>query len=326
MADCSAGAGPLGEGIIGNGAEMQAVYRLLSQVAFASTTVLILGETGTGKELVAHALHAASPRAGKPLVKVNCAALPSNLIESELFGHEKGSFTGAVDHRIGKFELANNGTLFLDEIGEMPLELQVKLLRVIQEREIERVGGAGSIKVNVRVVAATNRNLQLEVLAGRFRSDLFYRLNVFPVSLPPLRERAGDIPCLVRHFIQKLATSTGKNVADIDPNVLQELMAYPWPGNVRELENCVERALLMTTGSAIEHVDLPRAAELNMGGDHMAKTIDDNERDHIIAVLKKCKGKVAGAGGAAVVLGIHPSTLNSKMKKLAIKKGQAFIN
>jgi formate hydrogenlyase transcriptional activator len=322
----AAGCLPAGE-IVGGSQAMQAVHRLLSQVAFANTTVLILGETGTGKELIARAIHNASPRSRKPLIKVNCAALPAQLIESELFGHECGSFTGAIEKKIGKFELANNGTLFLDEVGEMPPDMQVKLLRAIQEREIERVGGEGSIKVNVRIVAATNRDLQQEVSARRFRSDLYYRLNVFPIHMPALRERAGDIPALVRHFISKLAAVTGKTVTGISQNCLQELMAYHWPGNVRELENLLERALLMSSGPLITDVPLPEAANLSFlmrKDDPMAKTIDDNEREHIIAVLKKCSGKVSGPGGAARSLGIPASTLNSKMRKLGIKKEQAF--
>jgi formate hydrogenlyase transcriptional activator len=322
----TAGFRPAGE-IVGGSQAMQAVHRLLSQVAFANTTVLILGETGTGKELIARAIHNASPRSRKPLIKVNCAALPAQLIESELFGHECGSFTGAIERKIGKFELANNGTLFLDEVGEMPPDMQVKLLRAIQEREIERVGGEGSIKVNVRIVAATNRNLQQEVIARRFRSDLYYRLNVFPIHMPALSERAGDIPALVRHFIGKLAAVTGKTVTGISQNCLQELMAYHWPGNVRELENLLERALLMSSGPLITHVPLPDAANLSYlmrKDDPMAKTIDDNEREHIIAVLKKCSGKVSGPGGAARSLGIPASTLNSKIRKLGIKKERAF--
>jgi formate hydrogenlyase transcriptional activator len=317
---------PAGE-IVGGSQAMQAVHRLLSQVAFANTTVLILGETGTGKELIARAIHNASPRSRKPLIKVNCAALPAQLIESELFGHECGSFTGAIERKTGKFELANNGTLFLDEVGEMSPDMQVKLLRAIQEREIERVGGEGSIKVNVRIVAATNRDLQQEVAAGRFRSDLYYRLNVFPIHMPPLRERVGDIPSLAVHFISKLAATTCKTVSGISPNCLRALMAYKWPGNVRELENLLERALLMSTGSLITHIPFPDAANLSFlvrEGDPMAKTIDDNERDHIVAVLKKCRGKVSGPGGAATSLGIPSSTLNSKMRKLGIKKEQAF--
>jgi formate hydrogenlyase transcriptional activator len=322
----TAGCLPAGE-IVGGSQAMQAVHRLLSQVAFANTTVLILGETGTGKELIARAIHNASPRSRKPLIKVNCAALPAQLIESELFGHERGSFTGAIERKIGKFELANNGTLFLDEVGEMPPDMQVKLLRAVQEKEIERVGGEGSIKVNVRIVAATNRDLQQEVIARRFRSDLYYRLNVFPIHMPPLRERAGDIPALVRHFISKLAAVTGKTVTGISQNCLQELMAYHWPGNVRELENLLERALLMSSGPLITHVPLPDEANLSFlmrNDDPMAKTIDDNEREHIIAVLKKCSGKVSGPRGAARSLGIPASTLNSKIRKLGIKKERAF--
>jgi formate hydrogenlyase transcriptional activator len=320
--------GPLpASAIVGGSPAMQQVHQLLSQVAFANTTVLIFGETGTGKELIAHAIHNASPRAQKPLIKVNCAALPAQLIESELFGHECGSFTGAVEQKIGKFELANNGTLFLDEIGEMPPDMQVKLLRAIQEREIERVGGQSSIKVNVRIVAATNRDLQQEVLAGRFRNDLYYRLNVFPIHMPPLRERVGDIPSLAGHFINKLAASTTKTVTGISPKCLQELMAYKWPGNVRELEHLLERALLMTTGPLITHVALPNGTNISFpfsSGDPMTRTIDDNERDHIIAVLKKCNGKISGPGGAAASLGIPASTLNSKIRKLGVKKERAF--
>lgn len=315
--------------IVGTGPEMQKVYQLMSQVAFANSTVLILGETGTGKELIARAIHGNSPRKNKVMVKVNCAALPVHLIESELFGHERGSFTGAIDQKLGKFELANNSTLFLDEIGEMPLDLQVKLLRAIQEREIERVGGKNTIKVNVRIVAATNRNLQQEVTEGRFRSDLFYRLNVFPISLPPLRDRVEDIPLLADHFVKKLARSTGKKVTDISPKVLQQLMAYPWPGNIRELENMIERSLLLTTGNCIKQIQLPATIITppnNKKEEVASKTIYENERDHIVAILKKCKGKIYGAGGAAEILGIPPSTLNSKMKKLKIKKDHSFFN
>jgi formate hydrogenlyase transcriptional activator len=315
--------------IVGDSPAMQKVHHLLSQVAFANTTVLILGETGTGKELIARAIHTTSPRARHPLIKVNCAALPAQLIESELFGHESGSFTGALERKIGKFELANNGTLFLDEIGEMPPDMQVKLLRAIQEREIERVGGHSPIRVNVRIIAATNRDLQQEVMVGRFRSDLYYRLNVFPIDMPPLRERVGDIPSLAEHFIKKLAASTGKTVTAVAPRCLQELMAYKWPGNVRELENLLERALLMTTGPLITQVVLPNGANLSLllsRSDPMTKTIDDNERDHIIAVLKKCSGKISGPGGAAASLGIPASTLNSKIHKLGIKKERAFTD
>lgn len=315
--------------MVGSGPAIQKIYELMSQVAFSNSTVLILGETGTGKELIARAIHNGSPRKDKMMVKINCAALPVHLIESELFGHEKGSFTGAIDQKIGKFELAHNGTLFLDEIGEMPLDLQVKFLRALQEREIERVGGQKTIKVNVRIIAATNRNLQKEVTEGRFRSDLFYRLNVFPIVMPPLRNRLEDIPLLASHFIKRLARSTGKNVEAISPMALQDLMAYNWPGNIRELEHLIERSLLLTTGDTIKQVQLPvgdKKITINLSEEPVYKTIDENERDHIIAILKKCSGKIFGTGGAAEILGIPPSTLNSKIRKLNIKKDQSYKN
>lgn len=313
--------------IIGNGPEMQRVFHQLSQVSYADSTVLILGETGTGKELVARAIHNASPRREKLMVKVNCAALPANLIESELFGHERGSFTGAVERRIGKFELANHGTLFLDEIGEMPAELQVKLLRAIQEREIERVGGKSTIKVDVRIIAATNRDLQLEVDEGRFRRDLFYRLNVFPIVLPALRERKKDIPGLVTHFINKYSKNTGKAVKNVSGKVMKQLMAYEWPGNVRELEHLIERTLLTTTGKVIKEFHLPLNNKLEIKQaleDEYLKTFEENERDHIIRVLNKCNGKIFGPGGAAEILKLRVSTLNSKIKKLGIRKNKMY--
>ena len=313
--------------IIGAGSEMQKIFHLLSQVAFTSSTVMILGETGTGKELIARAIHNASSRKDKLMVKVNCAALPASLIESELFGHERGSFTGATERRIGKFELANHSTLFLDEIGEMPLDLQVKLLRVLQEKEIERVGGKNTIKIDVRIIAATNRNLQKEVDAGRFRSDLFYRLNVFPITLPSLRDRKEDIPVLASHFIARYSKNAGKNITNISHRVLQDLMAYNWPGNVRELEHLVERSVLLTSGSTIKEMHLPvrdRNDRVSALDDYHIKTIDENERDHILNVLKKCNGKVSGIGGAAELLGIPYSTLTSKIKKLGIRKEHFF--
>ncbi len=322
--------------IVGRGIEMQKVFRLVERVAFASSTVLILGETGTGKELIARAIHQHSPRKDKLMVKVNCAALPEHLIESELFGHERGSFTGAIDRKIGKFELANDSTLFLDEIGEMPMDLQVKLLRAIQEREIERVGGKGTIKINVRIIAATNRPLHLEVMEGRFRSDLYYRLNVFPICMPALRERIEDIPLLVEHFIKKLSRSTGRRVMDIAPEALRELMTYSWPGNIRELENLIERSLLLTKGDVINKIFLPASsikteAVVNTASVHgsdalLKKTLDENERDYIVAVLRQCKGKISGPGGAAAILGVPSSTLNSKMRKLGIRKERAYGN
>ena len=312
--------------IIGSGPEMQQVFKLTDQVAFASSTVIILGETGTGKELVARAIHNASPRRNKLMVKVNCAALPANLIESELFGHERGSFTGATDRRIGKFELADQGTLFLDEIGEMPLELQVKLLRALQEKEIERVGGKGTIKVDVRIVAATNRNLKKDVEAGLFRSDLYYRLNVFPIHMPALRERTGDIPALAQHFVNKFSKNSGRKVAPLSDKILQQLALYDWPGNVRELEHLMERSVLLCQGNGIKEVHLPKAIVRPEQEEEITviKTLEDNERDHIIYTLKRCSGKIFGHNGAAELLGIPASTLNSKISKLGIKKEQMF--
>lgn len=319
------------EEIIGAGAEMQKIHLAIGQVAFSDSSVLILGETGTGKELVARAIHGNSGRRDRRMIKVNCAALPENLVESELFGHERGAFTGAMDRKIGKFELANNGTLFLDEIGELAPDLQVKLLRAIQEREIERVGGKGTIRVNVRIIAATNRDLQRDVAEGRFRSDLYYRLNVFPIFVPALRDRLEDIPLLVNHFIRRLAAKTGKNVAGISTKALEHLMKHNWPGNIRELENCIERSLLMSPKPIIERVELPgfggvlsRFAGPGHGGDRGAvcKTLRENEKEHIIAVLKICHGKVGGIGGAAEILDVNTSTLNSKMRKLGIKRGR----
>jgi len=316
--------------IIGSGAEMQKVFSLMSQVAFANSTVLILGETGTGKELIARAIHNNSPRRDKLMVKVNCAALPASLIESELFGHEKGSFTGATERRLGKFELANNGTLFLDEIGEMPLELQVKLLRALQEKEIERVGGKSTIKVDVRIIAATNRNLESEVKNGKFRSDLFYRLNVFPMVMPPLRSRLEDIPDLANFFMLRFAKYSGKKMVGISQTAMQDLMAYHWPGNVRELEHLIERSVLLSHGTTLKEIHLPvferKEPENAKTGEEYIKTIDENERDHIIAVLKLCKGKIFGYKGAAEMLGVPASTLNSKISKLGIKKEQLFLN
>jgi len=313
--------------IIGKSAQMTKVFHLLSQVSSSSSTVLILGETGTGKELIARAIHNSSPRKDKLMVKVNCAVLPPSLIESELFGHEKGSFTGATERRIGKFELANHGTLFLDEIGEMPPDLQVKLLRAIQEKEIERIGGKTTLTVDVRIIAATNRPLQQEVEQGRFRQDLFYRLNVFPITLPPLRDRKEDIPLLVSHFIDRFAKNAGKKIRTVAGKAMKELMAYSWPGNVRELEHLVERSVLMTTGSTIRDLHLPsnnKQEIKNKLEDEYLKTFEENERDHIIRVLNKCNGKIYGPGGAADILKLRVSTLNSKIKKLGIRKNKLY--
>lgn len=311
------------EGIVGKSPLLLNVFDLIAKVAPSETSVLILGESGTGKERIADCIHNLSPRKNKSLVKVNCATLPSTLIESELFGHEKGSFTGALEKRIGKFEKADKGTIFLDEIGEMPPDLQVKLLRVLQEKYIERIGAKDPTPVDVRVIAATNRNLEKEVAEGRFRLDLYYRLNVFPVELPPLRERAEDIPLLAKHFITYYNRKTGKNITGIDDKLLKSMTDYHWPGNIRELENLIERGVLLAKGTNIEDISLPAAqkkqASIN-SKDVRMKTIHENERDYIIDVLRKCNGRIWGPDGAAVVLNIPPSTLKSKMKKLGIQK------
>lgn len=308
--------------IIGSSQPMEKILQLIERVARTDSTVLILGETGTGKELVARAIHNQSARKDKLMVKVNCAALPASLIESELFGHEKGSFTGAVERRIGKFELANNGTLFLDEIGEMPLELQVKLLRAIQEREIERVGGKAVIKINVRIISATNRNLEHEVHSGKFRGDLFYRLNVFPITIPPLRERPDDIPALAAHFTSRFARREGKTITNISNAAMKSLLAYPWPGNVRELEHIIERSVLLSNGRILSQVLLPLPAqkEKNQEKDFVIKTWHEFEREYILNVLKATQGKVSGPGGAAELLGIPATTLYSRMKKLGLSR------
>ncbi|MFA6083474.1 sigma-54 interaction domain-containing protein [Mucilaginibacter sp.] len=309
--------------IIGNSIEMNKIFHMVSQVADSQSSVLILGETGTGKELIARAIHNASPRKDKAMVKVNCATLPVNLIESELFGHERGSFTGATERRIGKFELANNSTLFLDEIGELPLELQVKLLRALQEKEIERVGGKTVIKTNVRIIAATNRDLQKDVKEGAFRADLFFRINIFPITLPSLRDRKEDIPMLATYFLEKYGRKGNKEAMSFSNKVMKELVAYSWPGNVRELEHLVERSVLLTTGTTIKHISLPITNRKEMEEilpDTAIRTIEEVERDHIIMVLRKTNGKISGIGGAAELLKIPPTTLSSKMAKYKIKK------
>jgi formate hydrogenlyase transcriptional activator len=313
--------------IIGSGEQMQEVYRLIGLVANSNTTVLVSGETGTGKELIARAIHSASPRKDKLMVKVNCAALPANLIESELFGHEKGSFTGAIDRRIGKFELADKSTLFLDEIGELPLEAQSKLLRVIQERELERLGGKHTIKIDVRLVAATNRNLEEEVRAGRFRADLYFRLNVFPIELPPLRDRSEDIEALTTFFVQKYSRNTGRNIRKVAPGVIQRLRSYTWPGNVRELEHLIERSILLTIDGTLNDIYIPQHADAEKQGHAylLNRSLEEVERTHIIETLKRCAGKISGAGSAAEILKIPGNTLHSKMKKLGIAKSDYFV-
>ncbi|MEO3403367.1 sigma 54-interacting response regulator [Mucilaginibacter sp. CAU 1740] len=319
------------EGIIGSSHLMLTALDHLSLVAPMETSVLILGESGTGKERFAKCIHKLSPRSKKQLVVVNCAALPTHLIESELFGHEKGAFTGAVEKRAGKFEQASGGTIFLDEIGELPLESQAKLLRVLQEKEVEKLGGKETIKVDVRVIAATNCNLEKEVAAGKFRLDLYYRLNIFPILLPSLRERKDDIPVLAEHFIEKYSTMAGRPKLTLSKQALSDLMAYNWPGNVRELEHLIERNVLLTRGNVIERIILPgaavpatpmataAAAPVILDGQRV-KSIDENERDYILAVLKKCGGRIAGPGGAAELLDVPSTTLNSKMKRLGITR------
>lgn len=310
-------------GIIGESAGVKRILHLISKVASSESSVLILGETGTGKELIARAIHNSSVRVGKPMIKVNCGALPANLIESELFGHEKGSFTGAFERRIGKFELADQGTIFLDEIGEMPLELQVKLLRVLQERELERIGGKASVKVNVRVVAATNRNLEKEMEAGRFRPDLYYRLNVFPIMIPPLRERKTDIPELATYFLKYYSSREKKMMQDIPDRYLSELINYHWPGNIRELENIIARSVLLSSGKEFSGCPIPSSSpieEQQHTQGQAIKTIAQNEKDHILMALNICNWKIYGTGGAAELLDINASTLKSRMKKLGITK------
>jgi DNA-binding NtrC family response regulator len=314
---------PIFKDIIGNSHLLLNVLDQITQVAPFDTVVLVTGESGTGKERIADCIHNLSPRREKKLIKINCATLPAALIESELFGHEKGSFTGAIDKKPGKFLQANGGTIFLDEIGELTVDLQAKLLRVLQEKEIEPIGGRSAIKINVRVIAATNRNLEKEVAEGRFRLDLYYRLNVFPIQLPPLRERTEDIPALTDHFIKIYNRKAGKKILGVSEKVLKNMVNYSWPGNIRELENIIERSILLAKGTIIENLILPTIQpsnnSFNAQGSH-TKTIHENERDHIISVLKKCNGKIWGTGGAAEILNVPPSTLKSKMKKLGISK------
>jgi len=303
--------------------------------------VLILGETGTGKELIARAIHNLSPRRERTFVKVNCAAIPAGLLESELFGHERGAFTGALAQKIGRFEFADRGTLFLDEVGDLPLELQPKLLRVLQEQEFERVGGNRTLHVDVRVVAATNNDLAALVAERRFRSDLYYRLNVFPIQIPPLRERPEDVPLLVRYFVQKFSRRQNKTVVYIPSNVMEALVNYPWPGNVRELENLIERAVLLSPGPELRvplaelkeaypssvltaaPVDIPRFPSPHPAPAPAASglsTLDETQRQHILRVLRQTEWRIAGPHGAAAILGMKRTTLQARMRKLGIKR------
>ncbi|MEH6682593.1 MAG: sigma 54-interacting response regulator [Sediminicola sp.] len=309
--------------MIGRSPQLLKVFDHVRIVAPMETSVLIMGESGTGKELVAKSIHEASSRKERKMVTVNCGALPANLMESILFGHEKGAFTGAVDRKIGKFEQAHGSTLFLDEIGEMPMELQVKLLRALQEREIERLGGEHPIKTDVRIIAATNRDLETAVSLGNFRLDLYYRLHVFPLALPPLRERREDIPLLATHFLNKYSIQ-GKQ-AGVSDQVMEKIMQYSWPGNIRELENYMERSVLLSNNGYIDEVypplgveRVPSPKDKILEGDQ--KTLFEMERAYILSILRKCRGKVFGSGGAAEILKVPASTLNSKMKKLGIRK------
>lgn len=311
--------------IIGRSPAIQGVLANVRRVAATDASVLIRGETGTGKELIARAIHSASKRRDKPLIKINCAALPEGLVESELFGHEKGAFTGAIAKRLGRFELADGGTIFLDEIGEIPLDVQAKLLRVLQEREFDRVGGKTPIKVDVRVIAATNRDLQKAVTEKTFREDLFYRLNVFPLAIPPLRERAEDIPLLVRFLIDKFSMRNGRPVDGIEDVSMALLQSYRWPGNIRELENVIERALILADGPVVEIdaemlPDPPHSSE-SAGSVSNGASLETIERQHILRILQQADWVIEGPHGAARILDLHPNTLRSRMKKLGIVRG-----
>lgn len=312
-----------GEELIGTSAALHQAMALVRQVADTDATVLITGETGTGKELIARAIHNLSGRKDKTLVKLNCATIPENLAESELFGHEKGSFTGAIARKLGRFELANGGTLFLDEIGELSLDIQAKLLRVLQEGEFERIGGTQTLKCNVRVIAATHRDLAQFSQRGKFRADLYYRLNVFPINLPPLRERREDIPFLVKHFIDKYAAKFGKQIETIPERMMADMQAYVWPGNIRELQHIIERAVILTKGSQLASVDcvnMPGSANGHAPNAAPIATLDEAERAHILKALEATAWRIAGNQGAAKILGVPSTTLRSRMDKLGIKK------
>ena len=306
------------EDMIGKSDGLKYVLYKIEQISNSNTIVLVLGETGTGKELVARAIHGLSLRKKRALVKVNCATLPSNLIESELFGHEKGSFTGSHSRHLGRFEVANDATLFLDEIGELPLELQPKLLRVIQDGEFERLGSSNTIKVDTRIIAATNRNLEEEVRKGRFRDDLWYRLNIFPITMPPLRDRVEDIPLLVDFYVKKISKRLGKTIEVISSRIMNALQNYHWPGNVRELENVLERAVINSSGPKLHLVDELKKPHKDLT--RSQKRLDEVERDYIFQVLEQTQWKVSGKNSAAEILGLDRSTLRARMRKLGIIK------
>ena len=307
------------EQLIGNSPALEAVLEQVERVAPTDSTVLLQGETGTGKELIARAIHNISSRCGRPYIKMNCAAIPFDLLESELFGHEKGAFTGAIAQKIGRFEMADTGSLFLDEVGDIPLALQSKLLRVLQEQEFERLGGTRTHQVNVRLVAATNRNLVDMVKRNEFRSDLFYRLNVFPIQLPPLRERRGDIPALVEHFVELYSRRMDKQIEQVGAETMSALSSYDWPGNIRELQNFIERSVILSDGPVLR----PPLAELKSSAaiePSEATTLEQAERDHIRKTLEQTRWVVAGPNGAAARLGIPRSTLYFRMQKLGISR------
>jgi len=308
-------------GIIGNSGALRSVLQQVELVAPTDSTVLIQGETGTGKELIARAIHRLSPRRDAPFVTLNCAAIPATLMESELFGHERGAFTGALNQRLGRFEMANGGTLFLDEIGEIALDLQVKLLRVLQEREFERLGSTRTTRVNVRVVAATNRDLLQTIEAREFRPDLYYRLSVFPVSLPPLRDRPEDIPILAQHFMNKCAVRMNKVVDSIPSATMEAMLAYDWPGNIRELQNFIERGVILSTSSVFQPPFAPllRKATAIVAG---RKTLEDAMREHILQALDQTKWILGGRQGTAAYLGLARTTLIAKMRRLGIESSR----
>jgi formate hydrogenlyase transcriptional activator len=309
------------EGIIGHSPALRRVLRMVEHVAPGDSTVLLLGETGTGKELIARAIHNCGSRRDQSFVKLNCAAIPSGLLESELFGHERGAFTGAIAQKVGRLELADQGSLFLDEIGDISLELQPKLLRVLQEREFERLGSTRTQRVDVRVIAATHRDLEKMILEKEFRSDLYYRLNVVPIFLPPLRERPEDIPLLVQHFVKRFANKVGKSVGMIPSETMDALTHYPWPGNIRELENVIERATVLSPGPVlrVSHQDLKTRVAPGHNVDH-AQTLEEVERNHILKTLKETRWTLSGPSGAASRLGLNRSTLYFRMKKLGITR------
>jgi formate hydrogenlyase transcriptional activator len=311
--------------IVGESSALQTVLQEVRLVASSEATVLILGETGTGKELIARAIHQSSDRSTRPFIRVNCAAIPASLIASELFGHEKGAFTGALQRRMGRFESAHGGTIFLDEIGELPMETQIALLRVLQEREFERLGSSHPISVDVRIIAATNRDLRAAVAAGTFRTDLFYRLNVFPIQVPSLRERAEDIPLLVEYLVERYAKKAGKTFTAIKMNTIETLQAYDWPGNIRELQNVIERAVILCGGEtfSVDETWLKRTSSHQSGALRpFAVTIASREREVIEAALAESQGRIAGPTGAAAKLGIPRQTLDSKIANLQISKSQ----